>query len=224
MKEFEFPIRQNIKRAWTIFVSHTKYFLLIAVIMIVLNIASDNKHLPDVVSILAGLLSLFWSYVSISSALAAVDGREGMLSFDALKLHFPTMREYFKFLGLVIVLGVMVVAGLIMLILPGIYFTIRLTFAQFAFIDKKGSIKDSLRTSWRMVKGDIFWTVLLAVLVVIVGAFLSVILTPLVMLVVFPIVIIFMALLYRAVLAHHVQETAVVPQPEELAPAPEPQQ
>lgn len=220
MKQFEFPIRENLKRAWSLFAHHAKYFLLLAVIMLVLNIASDeNKYIHDIISFVAVLLSIFWSYVSISSALAVVEGRDGMLSFDALKLHFPSLRAYVTFIGLMIVLAIMVLAGLVMLVIPGIYFTIRFAFAQFVFVDKKGSIKESLRTSWRMVKGDIFWTVLLSMLVIILGAFLSVLLTPLIMFVIFPIAIIFMALLYRALKQYH--SVALVEQPIEIAPSPE---
>lgn len=222
MTNFEFPIRENIKRAWKLFTKHAVYFLLLAVVMLVLSIASDTKHFTPVLPLLAGILTLFWSYVSVSSALAAVDGKDQTLSFDMLKVHFPTMKSFLVLLGVIIVGGIIILGGLIILIIPGLYFMIRLSFAQFAVIDRKESVKASLRTSWHMVKGDIFWTVVLGILVVLLFAMLTAVFTPVISLLTYPMSILFLALLYRAVLAHHMQEIAVAPQAEELAPAPQP--
>lgn len=223
MTNFEFPIRENIKRAWKLFTKHTVYFLLLAAVMIVLSIASDTKHFQPVLPLLAGILTLFWSYVSVSSALAAVDGKDQTLSFDMLKVHFPTMKSFLTLLGVIIVGGVIILGGFIALIIPGLYFMIRLSFAQFVVIDRKEGVKASLRASWQMVKGDIFWTVVLGVLVVLLFAMLTAVFTPIISLVTYPMSMLFLALLYRAVGTHHAEEVAVAPQPQEIAPAPEPQ-
>ena len=217
MTDFEFSIRTNLKHAWSLFTKHVAYFLLLAAVMVVINLFSDMHRFP-LASVAGTLLALFWSYTSLSSALAAVDGKDNMLVFDALKLHFPTVRHYVLFFGVIFGSAIIVLGGFILLIIPGIYFLVRLSFAQFAFIDRKEGVRASLRSSWNLVKGDVFWTVLLALMVVVFISALALIFSPIVLVFTYPISILFIALLYRALSKYKAHDVAVVEQPQEIPP------
>lgn len=218
MTEFEFSIRANLKRAWQLFAEHAWYFIFLALVMVVLTGASkwnDNGFVTALVTV----ASILWSYVALSSMLAAVDGKKELLAFDSLRLHFPTFRQFLKLLCVAIGAGVIIIGGFILLIIPGIYFMTRLSFANLALVDRKGGVRDSLRFSWRMVKGDVFWTVLLGLVVAIVVMIIGFALFYVGALVTYPIGMIFLTLLYRA-LTKYQPAQAIEVQPKEIPPAP----
>ena len=218
MTEFEFPIRKNLRAAWNLFTAHVWYFVLLSFVMFVLS-ASSEWHDSIIIKILATAATIVWSYVGISSMLAAVDGKVELLKFDALKLHLPTWRQALYLVGVIFGVGIITLGGLILLVIPGIYFMIKLLFSNFALVDRNGGVRQSMRFSWHMVRGDVFWTVLLCFVtsaaVMILGLlafFVGIIVT-------YPIAMLFLALLYRALTNHRPVE-AVVVQAQELSPAP----
>lgn len=52
--------------------------------------------------------------------------------------------------------GLIVIGGLILLIIPGIYFAFRLKFASYLVIDKKLDPVNAVKASWRMTKGNVW--------------------------------------------------------------------
>ena len=84
-----------------------------------------------------------------------------------------------------LVVGVIIVLGIIMLIIPGIIFACRLAFVPYLVVDRNMDVMEALRVSWDMTRGygwQIFLMGLLAFLIVIgglllffVGVFISII-------------------------------------------------
>ena len=84
-----------------------------------------------------------------------------------------------------LVVGVIIVLGIIMLIVPGIIFACRLAFVPYLVVDRNMDVMEALRVSWDMTRGygwQIFLMGLLAFLIVIgglllffVGVFISII-------------------------------------------------
>jgi hypothetical protein len=71
-----------------------------------------------------------------------------------------------------IVVGVIVGLGIVMLIVPGIIFSVRLAFVPYLVVDREMDVMDALRVSWDMTRGHgwpIFFMGLLAIPVVIAG-------------------------------------------------------
>lgn len=67
---------------------------------------------------------------------------------------------YWKFLIVTILYSLVVLGGLILLIIPGIYFAITYMFAPFLIVDKKMSVSDAFTKSKQMTKGRV-WSILL---------------------------------------------------------------
>ena len=92
-------------------------------------------------------------------------------------------RNYWNAVLANIVVGVIVVFGMIMLIVPGIFFAVRLAFVSYLVIDRKMEALEAIKTSWEKTKGHgwhIFWMALLAIpifllglIMLFVGAFLA---------------------------------------------------
>ncbi len=219
MKAFEFSIRASLKRSWAIFTEHIAYFLVLGGVTVVISYFSKLND-GALLSLAALILSIMWSYVGLSSALAAVDGKTQLLNFDSLKLHLPTVKQFFLMLGLSIAMALFVGAGFVLLIIPGIYFMVRLMFSNFAFVDRKEGIIPSMKYSWHLVKGDVFWTSLLALMVAGAMMFVGILLLGLGVIVAYPLALLFLCILYRDLTVHHAATSAIVEQPKEISPKP----
>lgn len=81
-------------------------------------------------------------------------------------------RNYWNAVVAGLVKGVIIAFGLIMFIVPGIFFACRLAFVSYLIIDQKMDVMDALKTSWEMTRGhgwSIFFIGLLAIPIVIAG-------------------------------------------------------
>lgn len=81
-------------------------------------------------------------------------------------------RNYWNAVLANLLVGVIVGFGIIMLIVPGIFFACRLAFVPYLVIDQKMDVMDALKTSWDITRGhgwSIFFIGLLAIPIVIAG-------------------------------------------------------
>lgn len=221
---FNFSIRTALKESWTIFRTHPWYFIALSAVMVLLNIVGNNQsNHPGVIAlmVLSIIASIIWSYVWLSVSLSAADAKHELLTFKTLRHHLPSVRNFFYILGVGIMTGLFVLLGLIALIIPGIYIMVRLMFANLAYVDRKGRVMQSLRYSWHLVKGDVFWTVLLTMFVSFCIMILGIVALGIGMLIAYPVGMLLIAKLYRALTLNH-EEQAVIVQPEELEAPEEP--
>lgn len=204
--KFNFSIRTALKDSWQLFIKHAGFFIGLAFVMIIFSAFSHTHHsrgpLDVVLTVVVVIATILWSYVWISAALAAVDGKEAVLNFKSLSVHMPTIKQFFMLIFVGIIAGLIIAVGFVLLIIPGIYFLMRLTFATTSYVDRQGSIKQSLEYSWHLVKGTIFWTVFLVLIIEVVLMILGAI-TIIGSLVTYPIALLLMTHLYRALTIHH---------------------
>jgi uncharacterized membrane protein len=206
--KFTFSIRTALKDSWRLFTNHWGFFVVMASVMIVFSTFSHAHHthrpLDIALTVVVVLASVVWGYVWMSSCLAAVDGKEDILNLRSLSIHMPTGRQFLMLIAVGIVAGFIIAVGFILLIIPGFYFLIRLAFASTAYVDRQAGVKASLEYSWHLVKGKIFWTVFLVLIVqvalMIVGA-----ITVIGSLITYPLALLLMMHLYRALTIHHRQ-------------------
>lgn len=188
-----------IKQAWELVKKNVRLVALLMGAFVVFNIVQSavsgifqNSPLFSlVISLAFSALSIFFEIGFIKIVLKLVDG---------VKAEFQELWAYPQyFVNMLlssILYGLIVVAGFILLIIPGIYLALRLQFYSFYVVDKNAGITDSLKMSWEKTRGktlDLFFFVLLLIALNIVGA-----LALLVgLLVTIPVTFIAVALLYR---------------------------
>lgn len=98
----------------------------------------------------------FWVELTALTALVKVDAG----NLDDVKLTFKeALKKLWPFSLLSILVSLMVGGGLILLIIPGIIFSVWFGFAKYIFVDKKLGVMESIRTSRALVK-ERFWGVL----------------------------------------------------------------
>lgn len=215
--KFDFSIKEAIKKAWALFIMHPWFFAILSLVMLILNISSRGSR-NIILEIVVVVAAVVWSYVWLSASLAAVDGHHDILKFSQLKQHFPSFGMLVKLICVGLLTALIVLVGLVLLIIPGIYFLTRLSFANLSLVDRKGSIRQSMRYSWYLVKGDVFWTVFLTLIISIAMIFIAA-LTVVGLFVVYPIALMMIAQLYRALSKR--EQVAVVEQPLEIPPSEE---
>jgi hypothetical protein len=90
----------------------------------------------------------------INIALKLVDGQKPELK----DLYYTT--KLFNYILANLIKTVIIIAGFILFIIPGIIFSIKLQFSEYFIVDKKMDAIDSLKASWEVTKG-IKWNLFL---------------------------------------------------------------
>jgi membrane-anchored glycerophosphoryl diester phosphodiesterase (GDPDase) len=218
--EFTFSIRGALKESWELFKKHFWFFVALSAIVVVLNFLGNLKHIPFVISFILTVATFIWSIVFIKFSLIAADGKEDMLSFSKIQSLLPDWKQALGVIGVGILAALLTIGGFILLIIPGIWIAFRLSLSNIHFIDKGEGIRKSLRASWDMTKGSVFWTTVLVAIIVGLLYIVGFVLFGIGILVTYPVAIILWAKFYRAVLAFHSGGHSVVVQPAEISAAP----
>ena len=168
MKKFS-PV-EAIKFGWDMTIKHFSVWLPFAVVQFAAINLSRSSHagtLGPVLAILALLLGLSHFVLvpaSMKLALKSAAGEAPVLSSDLL----PSAWLVVRLVGLMIILGILIVAGFIFLIVPGIIFILQYGFASWALIDRDLGPIEALSESKRLAKGS-WWQIagLIALLILI---------------------------------------------------------
>lgn len=78
------------------------------------------------------------------------------VSLDGFKMSAMT---YLKYFAVCVIVGLIVGIGTALCVIPGIFFAIRLAFAEWYILDHpEAGIGEAISASWKMTKGN-FWSV-----------------------------------------------------------------
>lgn len=117
----------------------------------------------------AFLGTIITTFIGIKWAFAYV--KKGSFNFDDI-LENVTFKKFAYYICATFLVGLSVLGGFILLIVPGIIFAVRLTFAIYIAIDKDTKPMESLRESKRITKGNrwkLYWFLIVCVLINILG-------------------------------------------------------
>ena len=98
--------------------------------------------------------------------------------FDVGDLFIGFRENYLNVVLSGILVGAIVIAGFILLIIPGIIFAIKLSFVPYLVIDKKLDAVEAVKTSWDMItghSGTLFLMFLLAIPIFLLGLILLIV-------------------------------------------------
>ena len=125
------------------------------------------------------------------------------------------MMSLLEFLAVSVLVVLAFLAGLVALVIPGIYALVRLSFAKNAYVDRKEGVIAALRYSWDITR-DHFWLTLWGNVVVAAILLFGLILFFVGLVVAYPVAIVFQSALYRAIASEYQAARAIEIQPEEL--------
>jgi uncharacterized membrane protein len=92
-------------------------------------------------------------------------------SFKVTDIFFA-FQSFLNVIISALLVGVIICAGFILLIVPGIIFACKLVFVPYLVIDEKMEATEAIRKSWKMTKGfswTIFWLAIVSFFIVIAG-------------------------------------------------------
>lgn len=151
-----FRIGEAISYGWEKFKKHFLFLWMILATTWLISIgfnllqkgAGDETLLGGLISVVAIVVSLIVNLGLIRMYLDLADGTE-----SKLERLFSQYRFFWKYLGGVIVYSLMVVLGLVLLIVPGIYLALRYQFFSYLIIDKNLGPIEALKGSAVMTDG-----------------------------------------------------------------------
>jgi uncharacterized membrane protein len=158
-----------LKEAWELFKKNLNLLLGLIGVYLAYYIAQwlisylfGNTPLASLLSLIFAILFLAIQLGAYNMILKLVDGKNAVLK-DLYTYPNLTMKVVKNVVAGFLV-GLAVVGGLILLIIPGIYIAVRLMFFTYYIIDKDAGIIDSLKMSWELTKNGVMNLFLLALI------------------------------------------------------------
>ncbi len=156
-----------------------KYFLELLLITIIAGLISlptgisevqDNWIVPVLGLFTVAYTILIEGPIGFGVSFASLKAARG----DKLEIKdmFEAFRNYLNAVFASLLVGVIIVFGLVLLIVPGIIFACKLAFTPYLVVDRKMEAIEAVKTSWRMTDGyawDVFLIGLLAIPIGIAG-------------------------------------------------------
>lgn len=151
----KFEIGQIVSQSWDLVTGNLVFWLITALIYVVLsgglNLGQENIQNPIIAGSfgIAGIiLSIVLTVGIIKLALIQIDGQKTEL--EELFTNYKKAWHYFLASLLV---GLIVFAGFILLIVPGIIWALKYQFVPYLIVDKNLGILEAMRESSRITTG-----------------------------------------------------------------------
>lgn len=160
MKSNSFSIQEALRFGWETTKSNFSLLLSLLIISALVSIVPDviAKMVPETVwgsSVywlvwIAAVALGFVIDVSLIFIMLRFVDKEGV----KVSMIFSQYRLTFRYVIAAVFYGLMVVFGLILLIVPGIYFALRYQFYAYALVDKQADIFESFKISASLTEGE----------------------------------------------------------------------
>ena len=118
--------------------------------------SSSTSAASIIVSIIQMVVYVLFLAGFCATILKLTRGIMAKVSLDGFKMSAMT---YLKYFAVCVIVGLIVGIGTALCVIPGIFFAIRLAFAEWYILDHpEAGIGEALSASWKMTKGN-FWSV-----------------------------------------------------------------
>lgn len=146
-----FSIKESIRGGWEIWKGNKMVLTLMTLLMFFVGMLPNpggNGVVLVVIAIILDLLSIFIGMGYIKSLLLIERGEK--VEFREIFRH---ARYFWRYLIVSILYGLLVGLGLILLIVPGIYFALKYSFAPILVLDKDTKIMEAFSQSGMLTVG-----------------------------------------------------------------------
>lgn len=206
---FTFKVGAKIKEIWPLYKKHFGTLLLMTLATFIISVIGQEDNM--FLSIIVAVINILFSYIWIHLIFNLIDQKEfNLFSKEAL----PSLGQLWNFFKTNILYALCVLAGFILLVIPGFYVAGRLIFAIYLSVEKNQGARLSIKESWKMTKGygwKLFWKsfiiglfIALGFLALFIGSFIT-----------YPIGLIVMVVMYREFKKFKLQNSTSSPTPQE---------
>jgi uncharacterized membrane protein len=150
-----FTIKESLQSAWEKFKTHVEVSVLTTLLTIILGSLGGKDEKFNIILLLFGLIMIIVMLIiriGYTKIFLRMHDGENPKFVDIFKEY----KTFWRYLGVCILETLAVFGGLILLIIPGIFWAIRFSFASFIVVDTKMSPVKAMRESWAITKGK-FW-------------------------------------------------------------------
>lgn len=180
------------------------------VVSMILNASGKDDSMVAILSFLVSLVFSVFINVGVTKIVLKMLHNEKPLIHIFFEI---TPSQFFRYLGYTVLHVLCVIAGLILLIVPGVIAAVRLQYGYYLVIEKGMGPVDALKTCWNMTKGET-WNLFLYTLVVIVMNIIGALLFFVGLIITAPISLISIGYVYKKL------STSMLPQAETADPHP----
>jgi len=154
-----------VKNTWGLYRSHVSLFIgysawmlipMIFNVLLTITFGSDYTYITEPIVLTLDIIIITWVVISLIQAVSLIKSKKRI---DPRKLSATSWKLAAPFLLLAILTAILTIVGLALLIVPGIIFTIYVTFASTILVLENAKIIDSIKKSFALVKNR-FWTIL----------------------------------------------------------------
>jgi uncharacterized membrane protein len=157
------------KRPWFLIGAYILFFVVVGLISAALNLLINYGAVLALVSAVARLaVDMLVGMGTIAFTLKAHDDIEHLTLMD-----FWRPYPFWKYVGSTVLFGIISIVGFVLLIVPGIIWSIMFGFAGYLVVDKKMWPIEALKESKRITYGykwELFWLGILTLLILLLGA------------------------------------------------------
>ncbi|AKV00014.1 hypothetical protein AKJ09_06677 [Labilithrix luteola] len=220
-----FSVSEAFRFGWDTFKRHLGLSIAVVVagivpLMLLNGMASaaenSSRFLSVVLGLVAALVRVLWGFVLLRLGLALYDGRA--VTGQTVRELLPDGPTFLTYLAVSILYSLLVAAGLILLVIPGIYLAVRYGFCEFFVADRRtASVGEAFRRSSDITRGE-RWRLFVLELALVVLNVLGAMFFGFGLLVTVPLSIFAMVMVYRRLAARTAGEEILVHEPT-LAPA-----
>ena len=152
-----FTVTEALSYGWNTFRSNWQFLLIVFVILVSIGMLPGylqtwaKENMPSisfVISIVSWVVQMVTGIGVIVICLKFVDGKKPVIA--DIYQHYPLLLNYF--LGSLLY-GLVVIAGLILLIVPGIIWGIKYQYTTYLIVDKGMSPLDAYKKSGKITQG-----------------------------------------------------------------------
>jgi len=161
-----FSIKKLLKAGWKDYKENFKVIIGAGVIMILVSLVGQffgatedslmsSYGLASVITVIVGLANVALSMGFIKLMLNIIDNKNA--SVNDLFHGVRSFKHFILFIILSILVGIVTLAGFIVLIIPGIIISLGLMFAKLSFVDRDMGVIETMKYNWKLTKGHRWW-------------------------------------------------------------------
>jgi hypothetical protein len=191
---YKFNIKESFKTGWELTKKHWAVLVLANIFIIAVSLLLEVVNFTSMaflssfpgldtgvyvfVQLLGFIISIWTGYNLSKLMINLVDGVP-VKAVDVFHYSKDMNYRLLKYFGGILLFGLAVIAGLILFIIPGIYFAYRFGFVPYLLVDKDIEIMEAFKKSTEMTKGEIwhligfsvqsFFIMILGLLLLIIG-------------------------------------------------------
>lgn len=161
-----FSVKEAVQHGWNVFKSRPWIFVQAGILLFLLNFAMNlvqtmleqtGKMNGDVAALVLGLVSMVAGIgvsflISMGETAFFLRAHDNTETVSLKDLWHP--QQFWKFLGTSLLAGLMILAGLVLLIVPGIIVGLMVTFVGYIVIEEKLGPINAIKRSMALTKGN----------------------------------------------------------------------